>query len=52
MLYEVITLYRTLVEGVPGQEARATMSEVWDPAEQQQWADLSAQASAELGGGR
>jgi protein tyrosine phosphatase (PTP) superfamily phosphohydrolase (DUF442 family) len=35
-----VYLYRTLVEGVPEPEARATMNEVWDPAEQQPWSDL------------
>ena len=47
-----VYLYRTLVEGVPEPDARATMHEVWDPADQQQWEDLIEQARAELGGGR
>jgi protein tyrosine phosphatase (PTP) superfamily phosphohydrolase (DUF442 family) len=42
-----VYLYRTLVEGVDEVEARATMSEVWDPAEEQQWAELIEQAKAE-----
>lgn len=35
-----VYLYRTLIEGVPEPEARATMFEVWDPAEQKPWSDL------------
>ena len=35
-----VYLYRTLEEGVPEPEARATMNEVWDPDEVQQWANL------------
>lgn len=35
-----VYLYRTLVEGVPEDEARATMLAVWDPADEQPWADL------------
>ena len=35
-----VYLYRTLVAGVPEEEARGTMHEVWDPGELQQWADL------------
>jgi protein tyrosine phosphatase (PTP) superfamily phosphohydrolase (DUF442 family) len=44
-----VYLYRTLVEGVPEAQARATMNEVWDPAEQQPWADLIERVSAEHG---
>jgi protein tyrosine phosphatase (PTP) superfamily phosphohydrolase (DUF442 family) len=43
-------LYRTLVEGVDESSARATMSEVWDPADQPQWERLIEQAQRELGG--
>jgi protein tyrosine phosphatase (PTP) superfamily phosphohydrolase (DUF442 family) len=35
-----VYLYRTLEDGVPESEARATMNEIWDPNEVQQWADL------------
>jgi len=35
-----VYLYRTLVQGVAEEEARATMNEVWDPQELEQWADL------------
>ncbi|HSH74572.1 MAG TPA: protein tyrosine phosphatase family protein [Longimicrobiales bacterium] len=35
-----IYLYRTLVEGVPEAEARATMNAVWDPSSTAQWAEL------------
>lgn len=44
-----VYLYRTLVEGVPEADARATMNEVWDPAEQQPWADLIERVKAEHG---
>ena len=47
-----VYMYRSLVEGVPDDEARATMNAVWDPAEQQQWADLIEQVKAEYGAGR
>jgi uncharacterized protein (TIGR01244 family) len=46
-----VYLYRSLVEGVPDDEALATMNEVWDPAEQQQWADLIEQVKAEYATG-
>lgn len=46
-----VCLYRTLVEGVPDDEALATMNAVWDPAEQQQWADLIEQVKAEYATG-
>jgi protein tyrosine phosphatase (PTP) superfamily phosphohydrolase (DUF442 family) len=35
-----VYLYRTLVERVPEDEARATMAAVWDPADEPQWARL------------
>ncbi len=41
-----VYLYRTMVEGVPEEEARAVMTGVWDPAEVQQWADLIERAKA------
>lgn len=41
-----VYLYRTMVEGVPEEEARAVMAEVWDPAEVEQWADLIRRAQA------
>ena len=44
-----VYLYRTLVQGVPDSEARGVMSEVWDPGELQQWADLIERAKAERG---
>ena len=43
-----VYLYRTLVEGVDEADARATLNEVWDPAEQSQWADLIERAKVEL----
>ena len=43
-----VYMYRTLVEGVPEEEARATMNEVWDPGETDQWSTLIRQAQAEL----
>jgi uncharacterized protein (TIGR01244 family) len=43
-----VYMYRTLVEGVPDSEARATMNEVWDPDELDQWASLIRRAQAEL----
>lgn len=46
-----VYLYRSLVEGVPDEEARATLHAVWDPAEQQQWADLIEQVKAEYATG-
>ncbi|MEX2468065.1 MAG: protein tyrosine phosphatase family protein [Gemmatimonadota bacterium] len=47
-----VYLYRTLVEGVPDDEALATMHAIWDPAEdQQQWADLIEQVKAEYTAG-
>jgi uncharacterized protein (TIGR01244 family) len=46
-----VYLYRSLVEGVPDDEALATMNAVWDPAEQQQWADLIEQVKSEYATG-
>ena len=46
-----VYLYRTMVQGVPEAEARATMSEVWDPSELEQWAGLIERAQAR-GAGR
>ncbi|MDX1645854.1 MAG: protein tyrosine phosphatase family protein [Longimicrobiales bacterium] len=45
-----VYLYRTLVEGVPEAEARATMDEIWDPWELEQWGSLIERAQAEYGG--
>lgn len=45
-----VYLYRTLVEGVADEEALATMNEVWDPGELEQWSELLTRARAELGG--
>jgi len=42
-----VYLYRTLVEGVPEEEARATLHAVWDPAEEQPWAELIERMKAE-----
>ena len=42
-----VYMYRTLVEGVSEAEARATMDEVWDPGELEQWADLIQRAQSE-----
>ena len=41
-----VYLYRTMVEGVPEAEARATMNEVWDPNELEQWEGLIRRAQA------
>jgi uncharacterized protein (TIGR01244 family) len=46
-----VYLYRTLVEGVPDAEAKATMNEIWDPDELDQWSTLIRRAQQELGGG-
>jgi hypothetical protein len=40
------------VEGDAEAAALATMNEVWDPGELQQWADLIERAKAEYGGAR
>jgi uncharacterized protein (TIGR01244 family) len=45
-----VYMYRTLVEGVPEAEALATMNEVWDPGELEQWAGLIRQAQESHGG--
>ncbi len=42
-----VYMYRTLVQGIPESEARATMNEVWDPWELDQWRDLIERAQAE-----
>lgn len=41
-----VYLWRTLSEGVPEEEALATMHEVWDPDEVEPWADLIRRARA------
>lgn len=46
-----VYLYRTLVEGVAEQEARATMNAVWDPADQPQWEALIEEVRREYEGG-
>lgn len=48
-----VYLYRTLVEGVPESEARATLNAVWDPADEPQWQALIDRVVAEhrAGGG-
>ena len=43
-----VYMYRTLVEEVPEAEALATMNEVWDPDEFDQWAELIRRAQTEL----
>ena len=43
-----VYMYRTLVLGVPEDEARGTMSQVWDPGELAQWGGLIERAQAEL----
>ena len=45
-----VYMYRTLVEGIPEDEARATMNEVWDPWELEQWGGLIERAQAEYRG--
>ncbi len=47
-----VYMYRTLVEGVPEAEALGTMSEVWDPSELRQWADLMERAKSAHAGAR
>ena len=47
-----VYLYRSLVEGVPEPEARATMTAVWDPSGTAPWADLIERVKVERGGGR
>ena len=47
-----VYMYRTLVEGVPEAQARATMEEVWDPWELEQWGDLIERARAAHRAGR
>ena len=47
-----VYMYRTLVEGVPDEEARADMDAVWDPGEFPRWAawaDLIERAQSEFG---
>lgn len=46
-----VYMYRTLIEGVPEAEARATMNEVWDPWELEQWGGLIERAQAAHAGG-
>lgn len=41
-----VYLYRTMVQGVADDVAGATMSEVWDPAEVEQWGALIERARA------
>ncbi len=41
-----VYLYRTMVQGVPEYVASATMSEVWDPSEVEQWGALIEGAKA------
>jgi len=43
-----VYMYRTLVAGVPEDEARSKMNEVWDPNELDQWSRLIQQAQTEL----
>jgi len=45
-----VYLYRSLVEGVPEPEARATMNAIWDPATEPQWQALIDQVRQEYGG--
>lgn len=45
-----VYMYRTLVEGVPEDEARATLDEVWDPWELEQWGGLIDRARERHGG--
>lgn len=45
-----VYLYRTLVEGVSDEEALVDMSDVWDPGEVRQWADLIERARTEFSG--
>lgn len=39
-----VYLYRTLVQGVPEDEARAVMHQIWDPMDEAPWAALIEQA--------
>ena len=45
-----VYMYRTLVLGDSEAEARATMSEVWDPWELEQWGGLIERAKEQHGG--
>lgn len=45
-----VYLWRTMMEGVPEEEALATMHEVWDPADEEQWTELIERARARPGG--
>lgn len=47
-----VYMYRTLVEGVPEDEARATMNEIWDPWELEQWGGLIERAQEVYARGR
>lgn len=47
-----VYLYRTMVQGVPEDVASATMSEVWDPVEVEQWGALIERAKARSAGNR
>lgn len=47
-----VYMYRTLVQGIPEDEARATMNEVWDPWELEQWGGLIERAQASYRSGR
>lgn len=47
-----VYLYRTMVQGVPEDVAGATMSQVWDPAEVEQWGALIERAQARSAGNR
>lgn len=47
-----VYMYRTLVEGVPEEQARTTMDEVWDPWELEQWGDLIERAREAHAAGR
>jgi len=44
-------LYRTLIKDVPEAEARATLNEIWDPRELEQWRTLIERAQAAYGHG-
>jgi len=48
-----VYLYRTMVEGVPDEEAKQDMEAIWDPGSQPRysaWAELIERTQSELGG--
>ena len=44
-----VYLYRTIIEGVPKDDARSDMAKIWDPATQPQWAAFIDEAERQAG---